>query len=227
LFFVKILVVLALKRVKMAEKSEQIPGRRRFLEEFLRYAVLGTLGVVGGTALAKRHRLVSQGCAGDGLCTQCELFAQCFVPQRWQINPAKCVACGNCATYCVLEQSAVKAVKAFPICGYCRICFGFFEPAPYAITEGAENQLCPTGAIIRKFVEEPYYEYLIDEPLCIGCGKCVKGCNTFGNGSLFLQVRHDRCLNCNQCAIAAACPSGAFERVPADKPYLLKKMEKA
>jgi electron transport complex protein RnfB len=39
---------------------------------------------------------------------------------------------------------------------------------------------------------------------------------------LFLQVRHDRCLNCNQCAIATVCPSGAFKRVPADHPYLFK-----
>jgi len=59
----------------------------------------------------------------------------------------------------------------------------------------------------------------------MGCGKCVKGCKTFGNGSLFLQVRHDRCLNCNECSIAAACPSGAFKRVPADKPYLLKRVD--
>jgi electron transport complex protein RnfB len=140
----------------------------------------------------------------------------------WQIDPYKCVACGNCATYCVLEESAVKCVHAHEICGYCKICFGFFEPEPFAITEGAENQLCPTGALLRKYVEDPYYEYTIDESLCNGCGKCVKGCNAFGNGSLSLQVRHDRCVNCNECAIAAACPSGAFQRVPADHPYILK-----
>jgi electron transport complex protein RnfB len=106
----------------------------------------------------------------------------------WQIDPYICVACGNCATYCVLEESAVKCVHAYAV---------------------------------------PYYEYTIDEKLCNGCGKCVKGCNTFGNGSLFLQVRHDRCENCNECAIAVACPSGAFKRVPADKPYLLKKVDHA
>jgi electron transport complex protein RnfB len=145
----------------------------------------------------------------------------------WQIDPYKCIACGNCATYCVLENSAVKCVHAFELCGYCRICFGFFGPEPFEITEGAENQVCPTGAIKRKFVEEPYYEYTIDESLCNGCGKCVKGCNAFGNGSLLLQVRHDRCLNCNECSIAAACPSGAFKRIPADKPYLLKRMDHA
>jgi len=140
----------------------------------------------------------------------------------WQIDPYKCIQCGKCATHCVLEVSAVKCVHNFAMCGYCKLCTGYFEPEPNALNTGAENQLCPTGAIKRRFVEDPYYEYTIDESLCIGCGKCVKGCNAFGNGSLFLQVRHDRCLNCNQCAIATACPSDAFTRVPADNPYLLK-----
>jgi len=144
---------------------------------------------------------------------------------RWQIDPYTCISCGNCASYCVLKPSAVKCVHAFAMCGYCELCTGYFEPEPNALNTGAENQLCPTGAIQRSFVEDPYHEYVIDKDLCIGCGKCVKGCSAFGNGSLFLQVLHDRCLNCNECAIAAACPSGAFVRVPAETPYLLKGKE--
>ncbi|MFP3936827.1 MAG: 4Fe-4S binding protein [Phycisphaerae bacterium] len=140
----------------------------------------------------------------------------------WQIDPEKCVQCGNCATRCVLEPSAVKAVHAFAICGYCDLCTAYFDPQAEELTTGAENQLCPTGAIVRTYKKDPYYEYTIDEELCIGCGKCVDGCEAFGNGSLFLQVRHDRCVNCNDCAIARACPADAFRRVPADKPYLLK-----
>jgi electron transport complex protein RnfB len=70
-----------------------------------------------------------------------------------------------------------------------------------------------------------FLEYTIDEPLCIGCAKCVKGCGAFGNGSLQLQVRHDRCVNCNECAIARDCPADAFSRVPANKPYLLQGIE--
>jgi electron transport complex protein RnfB len=127
----------------------------------------------------------------------------------------------------VLEESAVKCVQVYAICGYCDFCPGYFELGASVLEPGAENELCPTGAISRTFVEEPYYEYTIDESLCIGCAKCVKGCAAFGNGSLFLQVRHDRCLNCNECAIAVACPSGAFRRVPADRPYLLKGEEHA
>ena len=212
----------------MAEKSKPVPERRRFLAEAFRYAALGALGIVGGAALAKRHRLVQQGkCVETGLCKECSSFEKCFKPQVWQIDPYKCIACDRCSTYCVLEESAVKCVQVYPICGYCKICFGFFEPEPYDINGGAENQFCPTGAIVRTFIEDPYYEYKIDESLCIGCGKCVKGCNTFGNGSFFLQVRHDRCVNCNECAIAAACPADAFVRVPAERPYLLKEVGRA
>jgi electron transport complex protein RnfB len=138
------------------------------------------------------------------------------------------------------------------MCGYCDICTGYFEVDYKSLDTGAENQLCPTGAIYRRFVGEKagqrFYEYTIDEsrckgcvpkkgeklpdskavyavdqPLCIGCGKCVKGCALM-NGSLYLQVMHDRCLNCNECSIAIACPSQAFRRVPASQPHLLKKL---
>ena len=143
----------------------------------------------------------------------------------WQLDPEKCVQCGNCATFCVLEESAVKCVHAFAMCGYCDLCTGFLVPAPTTLGTGAENELCPTGAIKRTFVEDPYFEYTIDESLCIGCGKCVKGCNAFGNGSLYLQVSHDLCLNCNECSIAIACPSLAYKRVPLEEPYILKENE--
>jgi Na+-translocating ferredoxin:NAD+ oxidoreductase subunit B len=132
------------------------------------------------------------------------------------------VQCGRCATNCVLNPSAVKCVHAYAMCGYCKLCFGYFQPGASTLSADAENQLCPTGAIRRRFVEDPYFQYTIDEPLCIGCGKCVKGCGSFGNGSLFLQVRHDLCVNCNECSIARGCPVQAYRRVPADQPYLLK-----
>jgi electron transport complex protein RnfB len=142
----------------------------------------------------------------------------------WQIDPWKCTACGLCQTSCVLDLSAAKCVHNFPMCGYCKLCFGFFQTNPTALDTGAENQMCPTGAIRRAFVQDPYHQYTIDEPLCNACGKCVKGCGTFGNGSLCLQVRHDRCLNCNECSIAAACPADAFIRLPIDRPYVLKQL---
>ena len=174
--------------------------RRTFLRHGARLAAMTGLGALGGV-LASRNQ------------------AESWV---WQIDPQKCLRCGNCATQCVLEQSAVKCVHAFAMCGYCNLCTGYFEPEPNALSTAAENQLCPTGAIRRTFIEDPYYEYTIDEKLCIGCAKCVEGCNRFGNGSLFLQIRHDRCVRCNECAIARTCPGDAFRRVPAGKPYLLK-----
>jgi electron transport complex protein RnfB len=145
----------------------------------------------------------------------------------WQIDPWKCTRCGLCATECVLEQSAVKCVHSFDMCGYCRLCTGYFEPQPNKLDTAAENQLCPTGAIFRTFVEDPYYEYTINERLCVGCAKCVKGCTMFGNGSLHLQIRHDRCVNCNECSIARACPADAIQRVPASHPYKFKSREDA
>ena len=174
--------------------------RRSFIRTGARVACLAALGAAGG-ALARHARPTKM---------------------VWQLDPYKCVQCGNCATHCVLGESAVKCVHAFAMCGYCRLCTGYFEPEPNGLNTGAENQNCPTGAIRRTYVEDPYFEYTIDETLCIGCGKCVKGCARFGNGSLFLQVRHDRCLNCNECSIARSCPAGAYRRVPADQPYLLK-----
>lgn len=140
----------------------------------------------------------------------------------WQIDPFKCTQCGRCATDCVLSVSAVKCVHAYDLCGYCDLCGGYFKPGVTDLNTGAENQLCPTAAITRKFLEEPYFEYIIDEKLCIGCSKCVKGCTSFGNGSLQLQIIQDICKNCNECTISRVCPSDAIIRVPAKDPYLIK-----
>ena len=102
------------------------------------------------------------------------------------------------------------------------LCGGSLRQGVKTISTGAENQLCPTGAITRRFVEEPYFEYTFNEDLCDGCGKCVKGCIDFGNGSLYLQIKQDLCINCNECSIARKCPSDAISRVPADRQYIPK-----
>ena len=113
---------------------------------------------------------------------------------RWQIDPDKCIGCGKCATNCVLDESAVRCVQCFDMCGYCDICTGYLDTQYQNVDTAAENQLCPTGAIVRTLIEEKagqrFYEYTITSPQCIGCGVCVKGCALM-NGSLYLQVMHD------------------------------------
>ncbi len=140
----------------------------------------------------------------------------------WQIDPARCIGCQRCATHCVLQQSAVRCYQAFDLCGYCELCSGYLAPGYLEADSAAENQICPAGALRRRFVGDPYFEYTVDRERCVGCGKCVQACATHGNGSLFLQVDQARCRRCNACAIAGVCPADAFVRVPLGRPYLTK-----
>ena len=100
-----------------------------------------------------------------------------FAGEVWQIDPHLCKQCGRCATECVITPSAVKCVHVYAICGYCDLCSGYFRQGTLTLNTGAENQLCPTSALVRKYIEEPYYQYVVDETKCIGCGQCVKGCS--------------------------------------------------
>ncbi len=196
--------------------------RREFIKNLARGAVLAAVAGVCSILGLRKNKVQCNGRCGEckpGNGGACPLGPSGFV---WQIDPDKCTQCGRCATHCVLTPSAVKCFHSYSICGYCDLCGGYLRPDAKGRNTGAENQLCPTAALKRKFIENPYYQYTVDEKLCIGCGKCVKGCEMFGNGSLYLQVKHDLCVNCNECAIACACPSDAFRRVPASDPYLLK-----
>jgi electron transport complex protein RnfB len=181
-------------------ETNKTQNRRKFIQNGVRLSLLLSLGTVSAAALRR-------------------VTADDYV---WQIDPFECTQCGRCATDCVKNPSAVKCVHAYALCGYCDLCGGYLKPGAIARDTGAENQLCPTAAIERKFIEEPYFEYHIIEDLCIGCGKCVKGCTSFGNGSLHLQIIHDICDNCNECAIARVCPSNAIKRVKASEAYKVK-----
>lgn len=185
----------------MKKKEENKTLKRRdFIQSTARITMALGIGGLGGLVLAKSK-------TGE---------------QVWQIDPFLCTRCGRCADECVLTPSAVKCVHAYELCGFCDLCGGYFKPGAMDLNTGAENQLCPTAAIKRNFIEEPFFEYTIDEDLCIGCGICVEGCSSFGNGSLHLQIIHDICVNCNECAIARMCPSDAITRVPASDPYKVK-----
>lgn len=182
----------------MEDKSKN--SRREFIRKGTRLSLLVTLGTVGGLVIKNAT-------------------AEKYV---WQIDPFKCTQCGRCATACVMTPSAVKCIHAYDLCGYCDLCGGYLKPDANQLSTAAENQLCPTAAIQRKYIEEPYFEYVIDEDLCIGCAKCVKGCTSFGNGSLHLQIMQNICQNCNECSIARVCPSDAISRVKESKPYNVK-----
>lgn len=187
----------------MAMNAEKKIKRREFLNTGIRMGIGAGLGAIG---IGLTVRAVS----GKPI---------------WQLDPAKCIQCGKCATSCVLQTSAVKCVHVTDMCGYCDLCSGYLRPNVKELNTAAENRLCPNDAIVRTFIEEPYFEYTIIEELCNGCGKCVKNCGAFGNGSLQLQIQQKLCVNCNQCAIARVCPSEAFSRVDNNTPYLLKGFE--
>ena len=181
-------------------RNKKSPEERR---KFLR--TCGTL-IAGGSVLTVAGVLT-----GRAWSQETEYF--------WQIDTSKCTFCGRCETDCVLPLSAVKCVHAVKVCGYCDLCGGYYRSNVRELNTAAENLMCPTGAIDRKFVEEPFFEYSVDESLCNGCGKCAKGCNSFGNGSLYLQIKQELCTNCNECAIMKVCPADAIQRVSVAKAY--------
>jgi Na+-translocating ferredoxin:NAD+ oxidoreductase subunit B len=180
----------------MSEKS----SRRQFIDRSLRIA--GLAGI-GGTAALLARRATSNAV--------------------FQVDPSKCAACDLCRTSCVLSHSAVKAANIFDKCGYCQLCPAYYDVASQPDEMGLPTgRTCPRDALKRQIVgkvdkEDPnnnYYEYTVDEALCDGCGKCVKACKPpAGNGALHLEIRFNRCLECDACAIQVVCPENAIVRV--------------
>lgn len=136
----------------------------------------------------------------------------------WQINLDKCTACGKCQTLCVRKPSAVKAVNDQKKCSFCVVCYGHITEtrmdSDKIMSEG--TRVCHTDAVIRKEYsggKDGYFVYTIDDNKCDACCKCVEYCSKRGTKSMFLIIRPDLCLNCNNCNIATYCPEKAVEKV--------------
>lgn len=148
----------------------------------------------------------------------------------WQVDAARCInsrldavgaeVCELCTKECVVSQSAVRAVNEFSKCGRCYICPAYYNVKSAVDKSGLPSEkLCPRDAIARKPIgyvdpSDPannFYEYIIDEEKCDGCGRCVMGCKEpAGLGSIRLVVRRNLCVDCNMCAISTACPKDAL-----------------
>lgn len=180
----------------------ELSTRRQFIDRSFRIIGFGGIGAAAG--------LLTRRASGNAV---------------FQVDPFKCTACDLCRTSCVLSLSAVKAVNDFDKCGYCMLCPAYMDVTSLPDDRGIPTgKVCPQDALKRRVVgridvEDPnnnYYEYFVDETRCDGCGKCVKACKPpAGNGSLRLEIRFSRCVECNECAIQIACPDNAIVRVPA------------
>jgi electron transport complex protein RnfB len=155
----------------------------------------------------------------------------------WVLDIEKCVnsrlgalgveVCELCSTTCVVGLSAIRAVNEYSKCGRCYICPAYYDVKSAIDKDGLPSQkLCPRDAIERKPIGEidpddpanNFYEYIIDEKRCIGCGRCVMACKEpAGLSSIVLEVRHSLCLECNRCSIAIACPDEAYRHDPAGR----------
>lgn len=189
------------------------------------------------TKLTRRQMMetVARGAAFVGLGGLTGMLAmKAHATYAWAVNTTKCInsklgavgvqACELCATECVVSLSAVRAVNDFSSCGRCYICPAYFKITSAVGPDGLPSEkVCPRDAIERKAIgwidpDDPannFYEYTIDETKCNGCGRCVMECKEpAGLGSIKLEVRHNVCLDCNRCSIAAACPEDAYVRQP-------------
>jgi electron transport complex protein RnfB len=187
----------------MTEKKSEKPSRRDFLRKTGQLACAGFLGGIVYRVFADKS------------------FDSEDQPQTryaWQINHDKCTYCGQCETACVRKPSAVKAVNDQKKCSFCVVCYGHITnkliESSKIETDG--KKVCPHNAVKRKNYcggLDGYYIYSVDDKRCVGCAKCVERCNFEGNQSMFLIIRPDLCLGCNDCDIAKQCPSQAIERI--------------
>jgi len=65
----------------MVRQCEKVQNRRQLFTSVLRYAALGVLGAVGGSAFAKKRRLAQRGiCINREICRSCGIYEECGLP---------------------------------------------------------------------------------------------------------------------------------------------------
>lgn len=169
--------------------------------------------VAGGAALAAAGvRVFSPPAEDSEFFPQARRFA-------WQIDPDKCLYCGICETACVRKPSAAKAINDQKKCSNCVVCYGHIsnKNIESGKIDSHGERICPHDAVLRKNFcggLDGMFLYSHDHANCTGCAKCVEKCVVEGTGSMFMIIRPDLCLGCNECAIAVACPHDAIERIP-------------
>ena len=187
----------------MSDKKAKL-HRREFLVASGRVAAACALGGIAARVLMK---------GGDDAD-----FDKPGTRYAWRINPDNCVLCGQCATACVRRPSAVKCVNDQKKCSLCVVCYGHVKDQHVDSKKiNTAPKVCPNNAVIRKDltggIDGPH-TYTIDQSRCVGCAECASRCSEHGTQSMFLIIRPDLCLNCNECEIAKTCPAEAVERVP-------------
>jgi len=66
----------------MRKDFKQMHSRRELFTGIFRYVTLGLLGIVGGSVVAKRYKLIREGkCINSGICRGCKVFEKCILPQ--------------------------------------------------------------------------------------------------------------------------------------------------
>ncbi len=72
----------------MPSSPEQVESRREFFRASARYTLLAVVTAIA--ALASRSRVpAGQRCVNQGICSSCEVFAACGLPQALSARRAK------------------------------------------------------------------------------------------------------------------------------------------
>ena len=125
---------------------------------------------------------------------------------------SKCIGCFTCMNVCAafnhkshsLEKSSIHIKTSGGLSGR------FVASVCHACHDPACAEVCPTSALIKR----KGGGVLLNEPLCMGCKRCVKACAVFAVG---FDEKVNLPIICRQCGLCANyCPHKCLvmEEVP-------------